>query len=42
MAYVSNPLTNRVMGDKKNDTAALMITFSQQRTKGIMRMLEKI
>jgi len=30
------------MGDKKNDTAALMITFSQQRTKGIMRMLEKI
>jgi hypothetical protein len=41
MAYASNPLTNRVMGDKKNTSAALMITFIHQGTKAIMRIAGK-
>jgi hypothetical protein len=41
MAYSLNPLTNHVMGDKKNDSATLMITFIQQGTRAIMRIAGK-
>jgi hypothetical protein len=41
MAYSSNPLTNRVMGDKKNDSTTLMIIFVQQGAKAIMRIAGK-
>jgi hypothetical protein len=41
MAYSPNPLTNRITGDKKNDSAAFMINFIQQGAKAIMRIAGK-